>query len=131
MEGLKIDVQFFYDGVFSLQLEHRTDGKPKTTQLHIVQMYTDENTLFFEWINIKFCFCWKNKNERNQDFKIPFKLRTKIWKFGIICWMRERERGAIVINFILKRQKILVCLMVVHTPPKKSRNNNTLHIQIS
>ena len=48
MEGLKIDVQFFYDGVFGLQLEHRTDGKPKTTQLHIVQMYTYENTLFFE-----------------------------------------------------------------------------------
>ena len=44
MEGLKIDVQFFYDGVFGLQLEHGTDGKPKTTQLHI----TDENTLFFE-----------------------------------------------------------------------------------
>ena len=64
------------------------DGKPKTTQLHIIQMYTDENTLFFEWISINFCFVGRIKMNGNQDFKIPFKLRTKIWN----NMFNERER---------------------------------------
>ena len=69
MEGLKIDVKFFYDGVFGLQMEHRMENQ----KLHNFTQYkcTQMKTLYF-----------LNKSISNFVFVGRIKMKgTKILKY--------------------------------------------------